>query len=116
MSGNLVRASKFKKLLESSRDLQRFQKDQKVYVKTGSLSSPTRRTPFYVRGRAGVIDYCYGETVDAEFNYDHRISWGPLYRVAIRWSELYPEKPEQNSLVYVDLHESWLEPIQSLTT
>ena len=91
-------------------DSEKFHKKDSVRVKQDCPTSPTKRTPQYVRGMAGIVDACYGEVVDPEFNYDHRVSWGPLYRIVFDWSELYKDQKNQKSKFYVDLHESWLEP------
>jgi hypothetical protein len=80
-------------------------------VKLENPDSPNKRTPHYVRGRVGTIDTCYGEVVEPDFDYDHRVSWGPLYTIVFDWSDLYQGSTHQDSRIYVDIHESWLEPV-----
>ena len=87
----------------------RFQENDRVRVMRNNPDSPTKRTPYYVRGKIGTVKHRYGTAVDPEFDNDHRVSWGPLYTIAFDWSELYGAD-RQNTKIYVDLHESWLVP------
>jgi hypothetical protein len=89
--------------------LERFHEKDRIRVKMDDPTSPNKRTPLYVRGKAGTVDACYGSIPDPEFNYDHRTSWGPLYRVSFDWSELYGGDVEKKTKIFLDLHESWLE-------
>ena len=76
-----------------------------MLVKLENPGSPNRRTPTYVRGKAGIITARYGEMVDPEFDRDHRVSWGPLYTV------VFDLHDGENTRTFVDVHESWLESI-----
>ena len=90
--------------------LERFHENDRIRVRLDNPASPNKRTPLYVRGKAGTVDACYGLIPDPEFNYDHRTSWGPLYRVSFDWSELYGgDELEKSTKIFLDLHESWLE-------
>ncbi len=71
------------------------------------------RTPYYVRGRAGVIDAIAGR-----FGNPEELAYGrdglpaeTLYRVRFRQAELWPDYrgPAADSAI-VDLFEHWLEP------
>jgi hypothetical protein len=90
--------------------LTKFQEHDKIRVRKENPLSPIRRTPEYIRGKVGIVDRCYGTVVEADFDYDHRISWGPLYTIVFEWSEVHKDEEYQNSRFFVDLHESWLEP------
>ena len=88
-----------------------FQEHDKIRVRKENLLSPNKRTPTYVRGKVGIVDGCYGTIIEPDFDYDHRISWGPLYRIVFEWSEVHKGEEDQNSRFFLDLHESWLEPV-----
>lgn len=70
------------------------------------------RTPFYIRGREGVVESVAGDFADPE-----ELAYGrdglpekTLYRVRFRQTELWPdyEGSSTDSLV-VDIYEHWLE-------
>jgi len=74
------------------------------------------RTPFYVRGRRGVVESLAGDFADPE-----ELAYGrdglptkPLYRVRFKQSELWPDYSgsDVDSLV-VDIYEHWLEREQT---
>ena len=89
--------------------MDKFREKDKIRVKESS-DSPTKRTPFYVRGKVGTVDVCYGTVLEPDFDRDHRVSWGPLYRVVFEWLDVYGGSAFQNSKFFLDLHEGWLEP------
>ena len=98
-------------ITKDRKQLIEFLRNHKVKVRLDNPDSPTRRTPSYVRGKTGIIRTCYGTVIDPEFDRDHRVSWGPLYTVEFDWSELYENEEPQDSKIFVDLHESWLEEL-----
>lgn len=70
------------------------------------------RTPFYIRGRSGVVESIAGEFADPE-----ELAYGrdglpkrALYRVRFRQVDLWPDYsgPEADTIV-VDVFEHWLE-------
>ena len=72
------------------------------------------RTPFYVRGRSGVVDGVVGPYANPE-----ELAYGragrperALYRVRFRQGDLWPDYPgpTQDTAV-VDVYEHWLEPV-----
>jgi nitrile hydratase len=74
------------------------------------------RTPWFVRGRAGVVSRVLGEYANPE-----ELAYGrdglpklPLYEVRFSQRELWPgyAGPEGDTLD-VDLYEPWLEPEQA---
>jgi len=75
------------------------------------LMAPTGHTrlPRYIRGHSGRIHACYGWHIlpDANAHGDRRGE--PLYSVAFRASDLWPEDGAENDYVYIDLWESYLE-------
>jgi nitrile hydratase len=69
------------------------------------------RTPFFVRGRRGVVDQVAGS-----FRNPEELAYGrrdgprlPLYRVRFSQAELFADCGPSDSVV-VDLLEPWLEP------
>lgn len=73
------------------------------------------RTPFYVRGRTGIVDAVAGTYRNPE-----ELAYGrggepalPLYRVRFSGVELWAEGAERaTDSVVVDIFEHWLEPVQ----
>lgn len=70
------------------------------------------RTPFYVRGRTGIVDAVAGSYGNPE-----EMAYGrggepalPLYRVRFSGAELWAERATDS--VVVDIFEHWLEPAQ----
>ena len=73
------------------------------------------RTPFYARGRSGVVEDIAGAFANPE-----ELAYGrsgeperALYRVRFAQRDLWPDYagPPQDSAV-IDLYEHWLEPIE----
>lgn len=70
------------------------------------------RTPFYCRGKTGVIERACGD-----FRNPEELAYGregtpkqPLYRVRFRQSELWPDYDgPANDVVEIELYEHWLE-------
>jgi nitrile hydratase len=68
------------------------------------------RTPFYVRGRPGVVERVLGAFPNPEEGAYGR--GGPpvrLYRVRFRQADLWPDSAGDDT-VDVELYEHWLEP------
>ena len=71
------------------------------------------RTPYYVRGKAGVIERVCGAFANPEelaFGRDGRPR-RPLYRVRFRQAEVWPDyagAPEDS--IDIEIFEHWLEP------
>lgn len=74
------------------------------------------RTPFYARGKAGVVERLCGSFPNPE-----ELAYGrdglparPLYRVRFRQRELWPDYAgAAGDTVDIEIHEHWLEPIHA---
>lgn len=70
------------------------------------------RTPYYCRGKSGVVERICGEFRDPE-----ELAYGgeglpkqPLYRVRFRQAELWPDYAgPANDCVEIEIYEHWLE-------
>jgi Nitrile hydratase beta subunit, C-terminal len=90
----------------------RFSPGDRVAVRRGD--SPGHiRTPYYVRGRSGVVERVCGPFADPE-----ELAYGrdglpprPLYRVRFAQAEIWPgyDGPAEDGLE-VEIFEHWLEP------
>lgn len=71
------------------------------------------RTPWYIRGRAGVIErLCgiYGNPEELAFNRSG-MPRQPLYRVRFRQSEVWPDyRGPAADTVDIEIYQHWLEP------
>ena len=72
------------------------------------------RTPYYVRGKQGVIERICGEFANPEelaFGRDG-LPKRPLYRVRFRQRDVWPDYGgEGEDTVDVEIFEHWLEPV-----
>lgn len=77
-----------------------------------------RRTPFYVRGKEGVIERACGEFANPEelgYGFDG-LPKKRLYRVRFRQKELWPAyRGSDDDTVDVDIYEHWLSPADART-
>ncbi|MFQ5936735.1 MAG: SH3-like domain-containing protein [Acidiferrobacterales bacterium] len=72
------------------------------------------RTPYYIRGKSGVI-----ERVCGEFPNPEDLAYGrdglpkrPLYRVRFRQNEVWPDYVgEDDDTVDIEIYEHWLAPV-----
>jgi nitrile hydratase len=72
------------------------------------------RTPYYVRGRAGVVERVCGPYVNPEERAYGRagLPARPLYRVRFQQHDLWPDYAGPASdCVEVEIYEHWLEPV-----
>ncbi len=70
------------------------------------------RLPRYARGKPGVIDRLHGTHVFPDANaHGHGERPQPLYSVAFEARALWGESAEPNQRVFLDLWESYLEPV-----
>ncbi len=91
---------------------QRFAPSDKVRVHTWRPPGHVR-TPFYLRGHAGVV-----EEVVGRFHNPEELAYGwsggapiPLYRVSFAAAELWPDQPVgAHDRLVADIFEHWLEP------
>jgi len=80
-------------------------------VHTRQMTPPGHtRLPRYARGHTGRIHAFYGWHILPDANAHGEKRGEPLYSVAFRASELWPEDGGQNDHVYIDMWESYLEP------
>lgn len=71
------------------------------------------RTPYYTRGKTGIVRGTIDHQPDPE-----ALAYGrdglprlPVYRVEFPITELFPERPPSRDAVIVDLFGPWLEPL-----
>jgi nitrile hydratase len=73
------------------------------------------RTPYFTRGRSGIVDAIAGNYRNPE-----ELAYGrydapklPLYRVSFRQADLWPDYdgPAADTTI-VDIYENWLEPAE----
>jgi nitrile hydratase len=77
------------------------------------------RTPFYVRGKSGIVERFLGAFPNPE-----ELAFGrsglpaqPLYRVRFRQVDLWPDyQGRPDDTVDVEIYQHWLEPAQTETT
>jgi nitrile hydratase len=73
-----------------------------------------RRTPFYIRGKTGVVERHAGAFPNPEelaYGFDG-LPKRPLYRVRIRQTDIWPDyKGSANDLLELEIYEHWLEPV-----
>jgi nitrile hydratase subunit beta len=71
------------------------------------------RTPYYVRGKSGVVERCLGDFANPE-----ELAFGrsglprqPLYRVRFRQADVWPDYagPPADT-VDIEIYQHWLEP------
>ena len=68
------------------------------------------RTPHYIRGKSGVI-----ERVVGQFDNPEQLAYGrsgdkrTLYRVRFAQRDVFPDAPETNDTIDVEIYEHWLE-------
>jgi hypothetical protein len=71
------------------------------------------RTPYFIRGKSGVVDSIAGAYPNPE-----ELAYGrdgmpalPLYRVRFKQTDVWPDYAgPANDTVVIDLYEPWLEP------
>ncbi len=69
------------------------------------------RTPFYVRGKAGIV-----ERVVGEFDNPEELAYGRegdkriLYRVRFAQRDVFPQTPSGSDTIDVEIYEHWLVP------
>ena len=69
------------------------------------------RLPRYVRGKRGIITRCYSiQVIQDTLPPGVTAQPEPVYAVRFAGTELWGESAEPNSVVYVDMWESYLEP------
>jgi len=70
------------------------------------------RLPRYARGRRGVVNQCYGiQDIDDTMPPGVHAQPQPLYSVRFAAGELWGDSAEPNCAVYLDMWESYLEPV-----
>ena len=68
------------------------------------------RLPHYVRGRPGIIHACHGNHLLPDAGAKRQERAEPLYAVAFRAADLWPEAAASSDRIFLDLWESYLEP------
>ena len=90
-----------------------FDVGDRVRVKA-DVPGGTNRTPFYARGKKGVVAYQHGlarNPRDLSYGGTGELKLS-LYGVSFHWAHLYDEDPDfVSDRVLVDIWEDWLEPV-----
>ena len=83
-----------------------------VRVRTGAPEAHCR-TPFYLRGKAGVVLEEVGRFRDPSLLAFHKpgLPERRLFRVRFRQQDLWPGYPDAGDAVLADLYEHWLAPL-----
>ncbi len=100
---------------DASAPAPRFAMGKRVRVKSGAPIGHVR-TPWYVRGRSGVVERVLGHFHDPQ-----ELAYGrsdgpklPLYRVRFALGEVWPGEAGagfgESDTIDVEIYESWLEP------
>ena len=90
----------------------RFCLGDRVAVRTAYPSGHIR-TPFYIRGKIGVVEHIYGEFANPEeLAYGHDgLPKRPLYRIRFQQVNVWPDYAGSvGDTLNVDIYEHWLEP------
>lgn len=90
----------------------RFQSGDAVAV-SASYPPGHVRTPYFIRGKTGIVDSVAGSYPNPE-----ELAYGrdglpalPLYRVRFKQTDVWPDYTgPANDTVVIDLYETWLEP------
>ncbi len=71
------------------------------------------RTPYYLRGKRGVIERLIGAYPNPEELAYHRIGvpYQPLYQIKFDFEEVWG-RPERNVTLSAAIFQHWLEPVQ----
>jgi len=72
------------------------------------------RTPFYIRGKTGVVErFCGAFANPEELAYARSgLPRRPLYRVRFRQADVWPDYAGENSdTVDIEIYQHWLEPV-----
>ena len=70
------------------------------------------RTPYYIRGKTGVVERCCGAFANPEELAQMRdgLPAKPLYRVRFRQQDVWPDyRGAANDVVEIEIYEHWLE-------
>jgi len=93
----------------------RFDTGDRVRVKTARPPGH-RRTPYYIRGKTGVVERVCGSYPNPEevaYGFDG-LPKRVLYRVRFKQDEVWPDYPgSTHDLIEMELYEHWLEPAKS---
>jgi nitrile hydratase subunit beta len=89
----------------------RFKPGDRVHVRFAEPPGHIR-TPYYIRGKTGVVERYYGDFPNPE-----ELAYGkdglpprPLYLVGFNQADVWQEYQAGRDKLYVDIYEHWLEP------
>lgn len=87
----------------------RFVPGERVKVQAREVATHCR-TPFYLRGKCGVIARVLGEFQNPEQLAYHQpgAPRQPLYQVAFDYGEVWG-RPQPNTVIVADIYQHWLE-------
>jgi len=87
----------------------RFAPGDKVKVLAREIETHCR-TPYYLRGKRGVVARLLGTYANPEQLAYHELGmpWQPLYQVDFDYSEVWGKR-ERNTVITADIYQHWLE-------
>ncbi len=87
----------------------RFAPGDKVKVRAQEVATHCR-TPYYLRGKRGVVARLLGTFPNPEQLAYHKLGvpWQPLYQVAFDYDEVWGKR-ERNTVITADIYQHWLE-------
>jgi hypothetical protein len=94
---------------------QRFRPGDRVVVRRAEPPGHIR-TPWYVRGHAGIVERVCGAFANPEELAYNRpgLPAQPLYRVRFRQAELWPDyRGRAEDTIEIEIYQHWLEPAEA---
>ena len=96
----------------------RFTAGERVRIRQADTPGHVR-TPYYIRGKEGVVSMLLGELPNPE-----ELAYGrdglpvvPVYWVRFQQTDLWPDyQGPENDTTEVEVQEHWLEPIEEMKT
>lgn len=87
----------------------RFALGDRVKVRAQEVATHCR-TPYYLRGKRGVVARVFGAFPNPEQLAYHKLGvpHQPLYQIAFDYAEVWG-KPQRNTVITADIYQHWLE-------
>lgn len=87
----------------------RFTPGDKVRVHAQEVATHCR-TPYYLRGKRGVVARVFGAFPNPEQLAYHKIGvpYQPLYQVTFEYAEVWG-RPQRHTVITADIYQHWLE-------
>ena len=92
----------------------RFAPGDKVTVRAQEIATHCR-TPYYLRGKRGMIERLIGVYANPEELAYHRLGlpYQPLYQVTFDFEEVW-SRTERNVTLSAAIYQHWLEPVSTI--